>query len=115
LAAILGEIEPADGIGCIEARYALEVPPGAEGGALAPEHGHVGAVVLIELFERDHKRIGVHRIHGIASLGAAVHDGPHAARLFAAYDHTSSLLELPDEPLARLSWSAACCGRGRDP
>ena len=94
LAAVLGKIDVADGVALIEARDRLEVPAGAEGPALAPEHRHVGALVLVELLERRHQRVGADRVHGIARLGTAVNDGPDTAGLLDANAHVSSLSAL---------------------
>jgi len=42
----------------------------AQKAPLALGHRHIGDLILIELFERDYKRVGARRIDANASLGA---------------------------------------------
>src|SRR6185436_11751661 len=90
LAAVFGEIEPADGVAVVEAGDGLEVPARAEGAALAPEHRNVGRLVSVELLEGRNQRIGARRVHGVARLGPAMDNGPDAAGLFDANGHDTS-------------------------
>ena len=87
LAAVLGEVEGADRIVLVEVRHRLQVPAGAEGAALAPEHRDMGAVVGIELLEGRHQIVGAPGVHGVARLGAAVDDGPDGAGFLDANGH----------------------------
>jgi hypothetical protein len=47
----------------------FQVPAGAEGAALAPEHGDVGGRIAVELEEGRHQLVGAPGVHGIAGLG----------------------------------------------
>jgi hypothetical protein len=89
-AAVLGEVEGADGVAQIEVGDRLEVPAGAEGAALAPEHGDAGGFVGIELLEGGDQCVGALRVHGVARLGASVDDGPDWAGLLDANGHGAS-------------------------
>src|SRR6185436_3848069 len=116
--AVLGKIEGADGIVQVQIRDALEVPAGAEGAALAPEHSHVGALVGIELLECRHQGVGAPGVHGVARLGAAVDDGPDGAGLLDANGHGIPLgfVAMGSDPLASdASVPVAASARGSDP
>ena len=80
----------ADGVLLVKVRDGFQVPAGAEGTALAPEHGDIGFAVSIELLEGRSQRVGACRIHGVARLGAAVDHGPDAAGFFDAHAHDAS-------------------------
>lgn len=72
----------------------LEVPAGAEGAALAPQHRDARLRIAVEGLQLLDQRVGAVRVHRVARfVEAAVDHGPHRTILLGSHGHWRLLLK----------------------